>query len=378
MFVRPTAAALLLAGALFAPAGAQAQIAAADMKAWPKTDFSKRTIDLAEIQHGGPPKDGIPAIDRPRFVTASAARAWLAPQEPVIVLRLDGRARAYPLQILMYHEIVNDTFAGMPVAVTFCPLCNASLVFDRRLDGRTLDFGTTGRLRKSDLVMYDRQTESWWQQFTGEGIVGLHAGRQLRVLPSEVASFEEFGAAYPVGEVLSQRTGHSRHYGRNPYRGYDRVGQNPFLFDDPVDKRLPAMERVLAIALGGSTRLHPFAQLEGRPVINESLAGTPYVVFARSRVRSALDAERIAEGRIVPAASAFRRELGGRTLDFASGEDGVVDAQTGSRWNAFGEAVAGPLKGQRLEAVPGGVHFAFAWLAFRPDSEIYAPAPAGR
>ncbi|PKO72172.1 MAG: hypothetical protein CVU20_03190 [Betaproteobacteria bacterium HGW-Betaproteobacteria-14] len=378
MMPRPLAAAFLLAGALLAAAAAQAQIAAEDLKAWPRTDFSKRSIDLAEIRHGGPPKDGIPAIDRPHFVTASAARAWLAPQEPVIVLRLGGRARAYPLQILMYHEIVNDTFAGSPVAVTFCPLCNASIVFDRRLDGRTLDFGTTGRLRKSDLVMYDRQTESWWQQFTGEGIVGVHTGRQLRMLPSEVASFAEFAAAYPVDEVLSQRTGHSRPYGRNPYRGYDRVGQNPFLFDDPVDKRLPAMERVLAITLGGRTRLHPFAQLEGRPVINESLAGTPYVVFARSRVRSALDAERIAEGRVIPAASAFRRDLGGRMLDFAPSEDGAVDAQTGSLWNAFGEAFAGPLQGRRLEAVPGGVHFAFAWLAFRPDSEIYDPAQAGR
>ena len=289
------------------------------------------------------------------------------------MLRQAGRARAYPLQILMYHEIVNDTLAGVPVAVTFCPLCNASIVFDRRLDGRTLDFGTTGRLRKSDLVMYDHQTESWWQQFTGEGIVGAHAGRQLRMLPSEVASFAEFAAAYPVGEVLSQRTGYTRPYGRNPYRGYDRIGQNPFLFDDPVDKRLPAMERVLAVELGGKTRLHPFAQLEKQAVLNETLAGTPYVVFAQARVRSALDAERIVEGRLIPAASAFLRTLDGRTLEFDLRDNNVVDIQTGSRWNAFGEAVAGPLKGLRLEAVPGDVHFAFAWLAFRPDAEIDHP-----
>lgn len=368
------AALIAFAAALLAAAGAHAQLAVEDRQAWPKTDFSKRTVELADIRFGGPPKDGIPAIDRPRFDTASQARAWLSPQEPVIVLRIGRAARAYPLQILMYHEIVNDVLAGMPVAVTFCPLCNASIVFDRRVGGRILDFGTTGRLRKSDLVMYDRQTESWWQQFTGEAIVGMLAGTRLKTLTAEVVAFEDFLAAHPAGEVLSRRTGHQRPYGRNPYRGYDRVGQNPFLFDDPVDRRLPAMERVLAVELGGRTRLHPFAQLEKQAVLNETLAGIPYAVFAQARVRSALDAERIADGRMIPAAGAFRREAGGRTLDFSLRGHEVVDAQTGSRWNALGEAVDGPLKGTRLEAVAGGVHFAFAWLAFRPDSEIYAPA----
>lgn len=244
---------LFIAVALLVATATQAQLAVEDRQAWPKTDFSRRTVDLAEIQFGGPPKDGIPAIDRPRFDTASGARAWLAPQEPVIVLRIGRAARAYPLQILMYHEIVNDVLAGVPVAVTFCPLCNASLVFDRRVGGRILDFGTTGRLRKSDLVMYDRQTESWWQQFTGQAIVGALSGTQLKTIPAEVVAFDTFLAAYPLGEVLSRRAGYSRPYGRNPYRGYDRVGQNPFLFEDPVDKRLPAMERVLAVELGGRT-----------------------------------------------------------------------------------------------------------------------------
>jgi len=369
---------LLLTVILFAASGALAQVDDGDRKAWPKTDFTKSLIKLSEIQHGGPPKDGIPAIDRPHFDTASQARDWLSPQEPVIVLRLSGRARAYPLQILMYHEIVNDVVAGMPVAVTFCPLCNASLVFDRRVGNRILDFGTTGRLRKSDLVMYDRQTETWWQQFTGQAIVGTLAGTQLKMLTAEVVAFDAFLAAYPLGEVLSRRTGHTRPYGRNPYRGYDRVGQNPFLFDDPVDARLPAMERVLAVTLGGRTRLHPFAQLEKQSVANESLMGTPYVVLALSRMRSALDAERIEDGRLIPAAGAFLRQVDGKTLEFAERDGAVIDTQTGSRWNAFGEATAGPLRGKRLEAVPGGVHFAFAWLAFKPDSEIHDPTKKGK
>jgi len=134
------------------------------------------------------------------------------------------------------------------------------------------------------------------------------------------------------------------------------------------------MERVLAVELGGRTRLHPFAQLDKQPVLNESLQRTPYVVFAKARLSSALDTERIEDGRRIPAAAAYLRTLDGRVLEFAAREDRVIDLQTGSSWNALGEATAGTLKGKRLESVPGGVHFAFAWLAFRPDSEIHQPA----
>ena len=287
------------------------------------------------------------------------------------MLRLGGAVRAYPLQILMFHEIVNDTMAGVPVAVTFCPLCNASLAFERTVEGTVLDFGTTGRLRHSDLVMYDRQTESWWQQFTGKGIVGRHAGTQLRELPSQITAFADFAAAYPDGEVLSRDTGFDRPYGRNPYRGYDRIGDNPFLFDGAVDARLPAMERVIAVSLGGRHRVHPFRLLDRQPVINDAFEGVPYVVFSREGLRSALDAAEIARSRTVPAATAFERRLDGRVLSFARAGEHIVDEQTGSRWNLFGEAVDGALKGRALAPVPGGVHFAFAWLAFRPDSEIY-------
>jgi hypothetical protein len=158
-------------------------------EAW-KTDFSRHSVPLHEIVSGGPPKDGIPAIDRPRFVGARAAGRWLDDSEPVMVVEHEGTAKAYPLSILIWHEIVNDRIAGLPVSVTFCPLCNTALVFDRRLDGRVLDFGTTGRLRHSDLVMYDRQTETWWQQATGEGIVGELVGKKLTWIPSNTLSWE--------------------------------------------------------------------------------------------------------------------------------------------------------------------------------------------
>jgi hypothetical protein len=344
---------------------------------WSGTDFSRRSVDLDEIISGGPPKDGIPAIDRPRFVSPAAAAAWLDPREPVIAVTVGDLARAYPLQILIYHEIVNDTLADTPLAVTFCPLCNAALVFDRRLDGRLLDFGTTGLLRKSDLVMYDRQTESWWQQFTGRAIVGELDGATLTQHPAQIVAFAEFRTGHPDGQVLSRETGHDRPYGRNPYRGYDAIDNRPFLFDDPTDPRLPAMERVLAVSLGDVDRLYPFALFRDRPLIHDTVAGTPVIVMARHGTLSALDREAIAASRPIHSANAFDRRVGRRVLEFTLRDGEIVDRASGSRWNLLGQARAGPLAGSRLTPLPGGVHFAFAWLAFNPDSEIYrAPAAA--
>jgi hypothetical protein len=365
---------LLLGAALLAVSAASAQLRPEQVE-WPKTDFSKRTVELSEIQSGGPPKDGIPAIDKPRYVAVSAARPWLKPKEPVIVVRIGTKARAYPLQVLMFHEIVNDRFEDVPMAVTFCPLCNASIVFDRRIGNSVLDFGTTGKLRFSDLVMYDRQTESWWQQFTGKGIVGHHAGTELRRLPSEIIAFEDFAAAYPAGEVLSRETGYSRPYGKNPYAGYDRIDQSPFLLGSAPDRRLPPMERVLSVSMAGKHRLYPLSLLESRPVVNAELDGKPYVVFAKPGMASPLDDSRIEQGRAIPAATAFGRALDRRTLEFVFRDGRRIDQQTGSEWNLLGEAVAGPLKGKRLPALDSGVHFAFAWLAFNPESDIVRKLP---
>jgi hypothetical protein len=342
---------------------------------WPKTDFSKRTVDLSEIEFGGPPKDGIPAIDRPRFESVYLAQIWLKPEEPVVALRIGDETRAYPIQILIFHEIVNDTVSTVPVAVTFCPLCNASMTFDRRVEGRALDFGTTGRLRYSDLVMYDRQTESWWQQFIGKGIVGRYAGTTLKRIPSSIVAFEDFAASYSKGRVLSRQTGFFRPYGRNPYVGYDRIDQSPF-FQVKKDTRLPPMERVLSVSAGGARRIYPLTLLETHPVVSAELGGVPYVVFAKSGMNSPLDSASIREGRPISAAAAFDRRVAGRILEFSFEGGRIVDRSTGSAWNILGEATSGTLKGQRLATMPeSGVHFAFAWLAFNPDSEVVRALP---
>ena len=338
---------------------------------WPKTDFTKTSVDLTEIQSGGPKKDGIPAIDDPKFVSSAEAGKWIAPKEPVISLEIGGKARAYPLQILMFHEIANDELGGIPISVTFCPLCNASIVFDRRINGQILDFGTTGNLRKSDMVMYDRQTESWWQQFTGNAIIGDLVGTKLKRLTGNIVAFEDFVKAYPDGDVLSRETGHSRPYGENPYRGYDSIEDRPFLFFDPLDPRLPVMERVLNISIAGENTLYPFSLFAIDPVVNDVVGGTPVVVFSRKGTLSVLDRGDISASRKVPSATAFKRRLGNELMSFASKDGRIIDTKTRSQWNLLGHAVDGPMKGKKLSPTESGVHFAFAWLAFNPDSKIY-------
>lgn len=235
---------LLIASALAAIA---ADPSAAWRGEWPRTDFSKRTVDLAGILSGGPPRDGIPPIDDPMFQPGQQAAAALGPEEPVVSVILNDDARAYPLRVLMWHEIVNDTVGGVPVAVTYCPLCNTSIVFDRRVGGRVLDFGTTGKLRHSDLVMYDRQTESWWQQFGGDAIVGTMVGTRLPVLASRLESVEAFRARAPNGKILVPRDPGRRSYGSNPYVGYDTAAR-PFLFDGEMPPGgVQPMMRVVAI-----------------------------------------------------------------------------------------------------------------------------------
>ncbi|MEX1994728.1 MAG: DUF3179 domain-containing protein [Steroidobacteraceae bacterium] len=339
-------------------------------KSWPHTDFSRRTVALDEIESGGVPKDGIPAIDAPAFESITSAQRWLDPQEPVIAVTLGEASRAYPIQILIWHEIVNDELDGHPIAVTFCPLCNASLVFDRRVDGQVLSFGTTGMLRMSDLVMYDRQTGSWWQQFTGEGIVGVHAGTMLTPIHSQIVPFGLFADGFPHAEVLSRPRGGGRPYGRNPYQGYDSVNSSPFAFRDRTDPRLRPMERVLGVRIGTDTVVYPLSKLRDEPVKNDTVGGKPIVVLATEQMRSPLDRSRIADSRTIPAAAAFSRDINGQSHDFVVRDGVLVDEQTGSKWDLFGRAVTGPLAGQQLRPVDGGVHFAFAWLAFNPETRI--------
>ena len=340
------------------------------------TNWNRHTIDYGELLSGGPPRDGIPSIDDPRFVSPEEASEWLAGNEPVIVLEIGDEARAYPLQILTWHEIVNDTVGDVPVTVTFCPLCNSAIVFDRTLNGEVYEFGTSGLLRNSDLVMYDRTTESLWQQLTGEAIIGDLVGERLAFLASSLVSFDDFQAGFPEGVVLSRDTGFNRNYGRNPYAGYDTIGQSPFLFRGPTDGRLPAMERVVTVALEDPSGkmvdvAYPLSALTELGAINDTQAGQSLVILHTDGTSSALGDSVIAEGQDIGATGVFDANLDGQVLTFRRDGDQIVDGGTGSTWNVLGQAIGGPLAGQSLTPIVHGDHFWFAWAAFKPDTIVY-------
>ncbi len=336
-----------------------------------KTDFSRYTVDYREIFSGGVGRDGIPPIDNPSFVTVQEADGWLGDKEPVILVEVNGEARAYPIQILTWHEIVNEEIAGVPVSVTFCPLCNSAIAFDRRFEGAVLDFGVSGNLRNSDLIMYDRQTQSWWQQFTGEGIVGTLAGRELTMIPAYIIAWSDFKEANPGSRVLSRSTGFSRRYGENPYSGYDRVDNPPFLFRGDMDSRLLPKERIAAVSIDGVDAAYPFSLLEQERVIHDTLSGQEIVLFFKPGTVSALDRRVIVDSNDVGSTGVFDPMVDGRKLTFSADGDGFVDDETGSRWNILGESVGGALAGSRLTPVIHANHFWFAWAAFKPDTVIY-------
>lgn len=347
---------------------------------WTKTDFCQRSVPLSTIRSGGPPPDGIPPIDEPKFQSIAEAEGWLQAQSPVIAFELDGNARAYPLAILTWHEIVNDEVAGVPIAVTFCPLCNASVVFDRRMPDVLADdadatvvlrLGVSGNLRNSDLIMWDHYTESWWQQLTGEGIVGAYTGSQLTALPSLMVGFADFVARYPDGVVLAPDTGYNRSYGSNPYERYDSTTR-PFLFEGELDTRLPATERVLGSLVNNVPVAYPFPVLAERRAINDVVDGVAVVAFWQDGMVSALDARTIDNSRVVGTAALYYRVVDDRMLTFRVDDDGLIrDEQTGSIWNVFGLAEAGELTGTQLLQEVAGPHFWFAWAAFKPETIIY-------
>ncbi len=307
--------------ALPAAAGANPMFWAGE---WPNTDFSRHSVDLAEIMSGGPPKDGIPSIDDPRFVPVSEVTD-LTDTEPVIGVTVNGEARAYPLGILTRHEIVNDTIGGVPVTVTYCPLCNSSIVFDRRVDGQVLDFGTTGKLRHSDLVMYDRQTESWWQQFSGKAIVGKMTGKTLKMLPSRQESFARFRARAPNGKVLVSNQPFRR-YGINPYVRYDSA-PFPFLFRGDLPEGIAPMVRVVAV--GGEAWSLPLLRKKGT----------------------------IIQGDLV--------------LSWEAGQNSALDTRVIRRGRDVGNVVVQRRVGDGFEDVVHDVTFAFVFHAFHHEGVIH-------
>jgi hypothetical protein len=320
----------------------------------------------------------ITPLDEPKYETVAEASTWLADREPVVLLAMNGEDRAYPLRILTWHEIVNDNVGDTPIALTFCPLCNTAVAYNRTVGERVLRFGTSGLLRNSDLVMWDRETESLWQQATGEAIVGVLTGTQLQFIPVSIVSWADFRQAYPAGKVLSQDTGFARAYGTNPYESYDSLTR-PFLFDGKIDDRYPALERVVAVSVNGKEKAYPFEVISREKAVNDTVGGEPVVVlWGSADTASALSDSDITKGQAVGVGVAYSRTLDGRTLTFKPDGDGFRDEETGTAWNIVGQAVSGPLAGQRLKASISANYFWFAWAAFYSDGDVYVGSDRGQ
>ncbi len=331
-------------------------------------NFPDPLISPEEVRSGGPPPDGIPPIDEPKFQTADSVD-WLSNVEPVLSVEVNGEVRAYPIQVMTWHEIVNDTIGGVPVTISYCPLCNSALAYDRRVGDRIFDFGTSGNLFNSSLVMYDRQTESLWTHFDGRAVIGVLTGEQLITLPVATTSWQSFRDAHPDSLVLSKDTGFRRDYGRNPYPGYDDVNTNPFLFGGSVDGRLAAKARVLVVrSVDGPAVALPLESLFEQLVVPFTAQGREVVAVLQRGTATALDESDLASGYDQGATAVFAAEFEGEQLDLASVSDGFLDNSSGVTFDIFGVATDG--SGMRLEVIEHLDTFWFAIGAFEPDTEV--------
>jgi hypothetical protein len=336
-------------------------------------EFPDPLIDPNEVISGGPPPDGIPPVDEPVFVGVSDNLELLPANEPVVALEINGDARAYPIRAMVWHEIVNDTVGGVPVSVTYCPLCNSAATYERTIDGVETTFGTSGRLFASALVMYDRATESLWTHFNGQAVIGLLAGAELVKHPSPLMSWDQFRSTYPTGQVLDwARLGFIRDYGRNPYTGYDDPDNTPFLFRGALDDRAAAMQRVVGVEYEGSAVAYGLETVSGKEgkATAIDVGGNSLVVFWAAGQASALDDDEIGGGRDVGSVAVFVPSVDGRDLTFTFDGENFVDAETGSVWLLNGEAVEGNLTGSRLVQVPHLDTFWFAWSTYQPDTSL--------
>lgn len=344
-----------------------------------KTDTTKSEIDLSELSIVLP-RGSFQVLNNPKFVGKEEGLKSFFSLEPVISIEISGKAKAYPLNMLSVHEIANDTLAGIPILATFCPLCNSGIVYDRRLNTKgheqLLEFEVSGMLRKSDMVMADRNTETWWQQLEGKAIVGELAGAELKIIPSLIISVEEFFKRYSDGEILSKDTGikeAEESYGINYYKNYDRIDGKPYeRFFDPnqIDKRLPAMERVVDIRSQGEYKIYPFSTVAKAGVINDEFNSKNVVLFYKSGLVSVLDEKDIKLSKDLGTVTVFNSMLDGEKLNFRKEGENFID-NTNSTWDITGRCIGGKLQNKQLAIEPNGIHFAFAWLAFHPECKIY-------
>lgn len=344
-----------------------------------ETDTTIKIIELSELILLAP-RGHFPSINYPDFVGKEEGLKSFFKHEPVISVSISGEAKAYPLNMLTMHEMSNDSLASVPILPTYCPLCNSSVVYDRRLKFKEkeylFDFEVSGMLRNSDMVMADKQTETWWQQLTGSGLVGDLAGASLEVIPSLVISVEEFFNRYPQGKILSTATGtkSEERYGTNPYENYDDESNKPrekFYDNSKLDSRLPPMERVIDVESENAYKIYPFTAIAKEGVINDHFNGKDIVIFYKEGTVSVLDNKEIAKSKDIGSATIFSSIIEDKVLTFKKDNGEFIDLETKSIWDITGLCIKGKMKGKELWPIAHSNHFAFAWLTFYPESEIY-------
>ncbi len=317
------------------------------------TNGLKHLVPLDDIKSGGPPKDGIPSIDNPKFVKAKDAQ-FVSDDELVIGLKLNGQTKAYPLFILVWHEIVNDKFGETPVAITYCPLCFTTQVFDRTVNNKETEFGTSGKLYNSNLVMYDRSTDSMWSQALGKAIVGELTGNDLNTIPFDLSKWSDWKTSYPDTLVLTTDTGFSRPYGSDPYGDYYTDSQIIFPVKN-LDDRMRPKEIILGFHDENSFKAYKLSDVESKKIINDEIGEQNLVLVS-----------------VFPyTVHVFDRMVDGQPLEFTHDGSKLIDKQTGSEWSFDGVAVSGTLQGKQLNRITFNPGFWFEWVAFHPNTEIY-------
>ena len=320
-----------------------------------QTNGVKHLIPLDKIKGGGPPKDGIPSIDDPVFAKVQDSQ-FMSDSDTVIGLYINGEARAYPLFILVWHEIVNDTVGGVPVAVTYCPLCYTNQVFERVIDGQEVEFGTSGKLYNSNLLMYDRLTDSYWSQALGLAVKGELTGHELDLVPFDVITWGDWKELYPDTLVLTTDTGHIRSYATDPYGSYYTEPRIMFPVEHS-DDRLHPKEIILGFEEDGIYKAFRQTDAESHVVINDVVGDSSVLVVS-------LYSEN---------ARAFDREVDGQILSFEydADSDKIIDTLTNSEWNYEGLAVTGDYAGVQLQRIAYSPGFWFEWVAFHPDTLVF-------
>jgi len=348
----------------------------------PPCQEQRSVLNVPGHAPGGPvrllPAGAIRAIEAPAFEAPAAARTWLGGDAPVLVLRVGADVRAYPLAILLWHEVVNDTVGGRPVAVTYCPLCNTGTVYARAGSGETLDLQASGKLLLGAAILQDRRSGTQWLQPTGEWAGGNRGVIDLHQLPSDQQSLDEARRTYPALRVLSRDTGFQKPYGTSPYGATGRIGTLPSLFDGDLDRRLAPKTRVLGAHLGDVAYAWTYPALRQARISERQVAGNTVLAIFRPQVGSIGDSDRLLGAPDVGSTGLFDARIGGRTLHFRSDVTGAIqDRETGSSWTNDGLASRGPLRGSRLAVLAHLDTYWYVWASFYPDTQLWPGFPAG-